>query len=328
MIEEYFTPVDIAVTQLYKHRYPRNLGGEMRIYVDEFPSLEDIDLAIIGVKEGRGSWENDGCESAPDEVRRHLYCLKKPVHQIKIADLGNLEAAQSLEQTADYLQKVMVYLLKRNIMPVILGGSKQLAYAMFAAYENLRDNVELVCIDPRIELEGETYLKRIMLHEPNYLFNLSMLAYQSYFVEPEFIEVLEKMYFDHRRLGSLRADMEEAEPILRNADMVVLDIAAVKQADSPAHAYVSPNGLTGEEICQLTRYAGVSNRVSSFGLFEINPALDQHGQSAKLAAHMLWYFVDGFYARSYDNPQPDSEEFTRYRISLKNSSTRAAVLQE
>jgi len=38
------------------------------------------------------------------------------------------------------------------------------------------------------------------------------------------------------------------------------------------------------------RYAGMSDKLSSFGIYEINPLFDNHDQTSHLAAQMIWYF--------------------------------------
>jgi hypothetical protein len=50
--------------------------------------------------------------------------------------------------------------------------------------------------------------------------------------------------------------------------LVILDINAIKSADLSYKNSKSPNGFDGREICAIARYAGISNKVSSFGVYE------------------------------------------------------------
>ena len=162
-------------------------------------------------------------------------------------------------------------------------------------------NGNLVGITRKVDLgaskdniDCNSYLNNIIQHPSSLLFNLSLAAYQSYFVNDTEIETLKKMYFDVYRLGYIQSKKEEGEPIVRNADILSFDISAIRQSDAPACANATPNGLYGEEACQIMRYAGMSDKLSSVGIYELNPSLDNRGQTAHLAAQMIWYFLEGF----------------------------------
>jgi hypothetical protein len=160
---------------------------------------------------------------------------------------------------------------------------------------------------------------KIVLHEPNFLFNYSNIGYQSYFVGTDQVELMEKLYFDAYRLGNVRKDMEEVEPIVRNADILSFDMTAIRQSDAPGNGNASPNGFYGEEACQIVRYAGMSDKLTTFGLYEVNPSLDIRSQTAHLAAQMLWYFLEGYYNRKRDVPLMGKNGFTKFRVSMKQS---------
>lgn len=157
------------------------------------------------------------------------------------------------------------------------------------------------------ETTSQSYLSKILLHDPNYLFNFSNIGYQSYFVSQESVTVLDKLYFDTYRLGVFRGNIERAEPIVRNADLLSFDIGAIRSSDAGANPNASPNGFYAEEACQICRYAGMNDKLSSIGFYEFNPAYDSNGQTAALLAQMIWCFIDGFYNRKrifHCNPSP------------------------
>lgn len=57
---------------------------------------------------------------------------------------------------------------------------------------------------------------------------------------------------------------------LRDADLISIDLNSIKSADSGNFISFQPNGFNGKEICSLARYAGISDKVSSFGVFNHN----------------------------------------------------------
>ena len=144
----------------------------------------------------------------------------------------------------------------------------------------------------------------------------SQLGYQSYFTDPKTVNTLEKLNFDCYRLGDVRKNMEEVEPIVRDADMLSFDLTAIKMSDAPGVGLPSPHGFYGEEACQIMRYAGLSDRLSSLGIYGYNPAFDNHTQTAQLSAQMIWYFVEGYYNRKKDFPDTASRDYLKYIVDF------------
>ena len=96
--------------------------------------------------------------------------------------------------------------------------------------------------------------------------------------------------------------MEEVEPVIRDADMVSFDVSAIRQSEAPGNNNASPNGFYGEEACQIARYAGISDKLTSIGFYEFNPSFDNNHQTAHAVAQMIWYFIDGVVNRKNDFP--------------------------
>jgi len=305
------------------------IGNAVRFHGkgESFPSLNEIDIAIIGVVENRGAVNNSGCKEAPSHVREKFYSLKKWNYPYRIADLGNLKSGLELKDTYAAVATVVSDLIKNDILPIIIGGSQDLTYGQYLAFVNLEQTVNIATIDCNFdlgksedEINSNSYLGKIILHEPNFLFNFSNIGYQSYFTGYESVELMKKLFFDAYRLGEVQASIEETEPIVRNADILSVDISAVRQSDAPANANATPNGFYGEEMCRIVRYAGMSDKLFTAGFYELNPILDSNQQTSHLTAQMLWYFVDGFYSRKKDYPWKNKNDFLQYKIVVENSN--------
>ncbi|MCW3083631.1 MAG: arginase family hydrolase, arginase/agmainase/formiminoglutamate hydrolase [Bacteroidetes bacterium] len=326
-MQEYFTPIDIAQFTGASLYTASSYGKLIKAYVqaDDFPELEGMQLAIIGVEEDRKAVNNEGCGLAADYVRENLYRLFQGNYSSKIADLGNIRKGNTIEDTYFAVTDVLAQLLKKNIIPIVIGGSQDLTYCNYLAYQKMEQTINIVSVDSAFdigdgdkELNSQSYLSKIILHKPNILFNYSNVGFQTYFVEQNAIGLMDKLYFDAHRLGHVRKHIENVEPIVRNADVVSFDVSSIRQSDAPGNGNASPNGFYGEEACQITRYAGMSDKLSSIGFYEINPAFDNNKQTAHLAAQMIWYFIDGFYNRKQDYPIVDKSEYTKYRVSITN----------
>ena len=330
-LSDFFTPIDLKNLTPKNGYYSSQLGSRINSYSADFPDMEEkVDLAIIGVQDDRNAVNNPGCALAPDYIRDKLYRLYEGSYTTKIVDLGNIRQGATVTDTYIALKTVVSELIKNDIIPVILGGGQDLTYAQYLGYEDLEQKVDLVIIDshfdlnddeletPGIETTSQSYLNKIFLHEPNYLFNYSNLGYQTYFASQDSLRMMEKLYFDVHRLGGLSGSVSVAEPVIRNASMISFDVSAIRSSDAMGNANAGPNGFYGEEACQLARYAGFNDKLTSIGFYEFNPAYDNNGQTATLLAQMIWYFFDGVYNRKKDFPLNPKSQYLIYKTSLKH----------
>ena len=326
-ITHFFSPVNmediLGSTSLKEFQF----GNLFSVYrdLDNFPDLDTIDLAIVGVAEDRNADNNDGCNLAPDAVRAYLYKLYGGSFNLRVADLGNINPGHSTEDTYFALRSTVDSLIRRNIVPIIIGGSQDLTYPQFLGYKDLEQTINVVAVDsvfdlgnPDEDISNTSYLGKIILYQPNFLFNYSNIGYQTYLVDQNSLQMMNKLYFDVYRLGQVRDKIEEAEPIIRQADMITFDMTSIKHSDAPANPNASPNGFYAEEACQMMRYAGMNDKLSSLGIYEINPQYDESGKTAHLAAQMIWCFMDGFYNRKNDFPNRTSPEYTRFHVILQD----------
>lgn len=330
-IAEYFEPVDPAILTSREDKHPLLLGKSIVCHDQDhgFPSLENIQIALIGVNEDRHALYNKGSAASPDLVRSYLYRLFKGSFKLQLADLGNIRKGNKVSDTYFAVRTVIANLIKNKTVPVIVGGSQDITYANYLAYEELGQIINIVSVDPRFDIglqkeekiNHRNYLSHILTRSPNFLFNFANLGYQTYFVDQDAIELMNKLHFDAFRLGLIRNNLEEAEPIVRNADMVSFDMSSIRQSDAPANEQASPNGFSGEEACQIVRYAGLSDKLTSIGFYEMNPTHDKGQHTANLLAQMIWYFFDGYYHRKHDMPDRKSKEtsnYLKYVVPVKN----------
>jgi len=316
-----FSPLDESIYESIHD--PASLSKSIRLFGDKMPDFRNAQIAIFGIKEERGAYQNQGCKNAPDEIRKKLYRLKKGTGKNNIVDLGNLNPGIDLDETYVRISEVCRILLESNVLPVILGGSHDLDYGQYKSYEDMDKLVNLLNIDAFLDLDdasdkmpARTHINKILLHEPNYLFGYTHLAHQSYLIDPFAISILEKLYFESYRVGQLRSNLAEMEPAIRNADMASFDITAIKSADAPGNSNAQPFGLTGEEACQLCWYAGTNEKLSSIGFYEYNPDKDdEHRKTASVIATMIWYFIEGFYHRKNEQ-NFKSNDFLKYTVSM------------
>jgi len=295
----------------------------INIFGDKMPDYKGAHMAIFGVGEQRGTQHNTGTAQGPDVIRRKLYKLKRGTGAYRVVDLGNLNLGHDLDETYVRISEVCRILLENNVLPIILGGSHDLDFGQYSAYETLEKLVSFLNVDAFLDLEdkGESgpsqqHIHKILLHEPNYLFSYTHLAYQSYLIDPLSVSILEKLYFEAFRVGQMRTNLQEMEPVIRNADLLSFDVTAIRSSDAPGNAHAQPFGLTGEEACQICWYAGQNEKLSSIGFYEYNPTLDDaHQKTASVVATMVWYFIEGYYHRKHEQ-NFRSNDFLKYSVAM------------
>lgn len=314
----FFQPLEEEIYE--NNEDPASFGNTISYFGEQIPDQRGANIAIIGLPDDH---ENTGQAKAAGEIRKKLYRLKKGSGTYRIIDLGNLSNGIDAKESLNRLREVCSLLIDKNILPVIIGGTHDYTYAQYRAYEQMDKLVTLLNIDAFLDIDDEgeevnnrNHLHKILLHEPNYLFNLCLLAYQSYLIDNDTIQVFEKLNFDAHRLGHLRQHLPEIEPVVRDADLMSFDITALKSCDAPGNKNAQPFGLTGEEACQICWYAGLNEKLSSAGFYEYDPALDDpNKKTASVIATMIWYFIEGFYNRK-DESHFRGNDYLRYVVSM------------
>jgi len=324
---EHLNPVSEKLLTFAKSQNNKTFGQCIDIYSDKenFPDLSTKQIIILGIQEDRAAVGNKGTGLNLDSIRKEFYKLYAGNWPVKVADIGNLSSGNTIEDTYFALKEITTYLLKNKIIPIVIGGGQDLTYTLYRSYDSLEQTVNLVSVDSKFdigniedELSSQSYLSKIVMNEPNNLFNFCNLGYQTYFNSQDEIDLLESLFFEAHRLGEVSNSIQIVEPILRDADIVSIDLSSIRNADCPGNNNASPNGLTGTEICSIARYAGISDKVTSLGIFEYNSIVDVKNQSAQLIAQMIWYFIEGVNYRANDYPFGLKTNYKKYIVPIED----------
>jgi len=286
---------------------------------------ELTDIAIIGVPEDRNS-KNKGCSSAPDEIRKELYKLYTP-SEVNIVDFGNLKQGKNVNDTYFALTELVYECFKNETAVIILGGSKDLIVPICNAYEKGKKRFNLCVVDSVFNLSNnpdlispENYLSHI-LNNNKKIFTYTNIGYQTYYNSPEEINRI-KADYEALRLGIARTDLFGNEPFIRDSDFVGINIGSIKMTDAPGFINPPVHGFYGEETCQLAKYAGLSDHVSAFGLFEINPEFDDRNQTSALGAQIIWHFIESYYQRKNEHNEKIIKNYKKYIVNIENVSDK------
>ena len=318
MVFDFLQPVSDEFLEFVDGLSAQTLGKKTAFNtVNDFPVLDNANIAILAINEFRGgNVFND--DDKFDNFRKQFYSLYPGNWNVSIVDLGNIEQGETIEDTYFLVASVCEDLIRKQVLPIVIGGSQDLTYSMYRAYDNLDQMVNLVVVDNQFDFAKDfatadkSYLSKIIVEEPNNLFNYGNLGFQTYYNSQEEIDLLEKLYFEAYRLGEISNNIKLAEPVLRDADLVSLDLNSVQSSYSGNFTIFEPNGFTGKEICTLSRYAGISDKVSSFGIFNF----ENNKKEVVLVSQVLWYFIEGYVFRSKEYPFGTKDNFLKYIVPI------------
>lgn len=318
MSYDFLDPVEAEVISFVNQLSVAQLGKKVVFHTDtDFPDLSQVKIALLGVYENRGN-----AQPIPFDLvafRKHFYAMYPGNWEFQWADLGNIQPGLELSDTYYAVTEIVSQLLKDGVYPIIIGGSQDLTYPIYRAFDIFEQMVNLVAIDYKLDIGKESsqitadsYMSGIVLTPPFNLLNFSNLGYQTYYNAQEEIDLVDKLYFDAYRLGEVSHQISMAEPVLRDADIVSVDLLSVKSSDSRSPLHFMPNGFTGKEICVLTRYAGISEKVRVFSIFNVSGQQEE----AVLLSQMVWYFLEGYQYRRNEHPHLNPNTFLRFIVPV------------
>jgi formiminoglutamase len=324
-MQEFFTPVNKTVLAHREILPEQVLGKHIAIHTQRngFPEISGCKIALFGVRESRNSINFRGEFPCFDSIRKAFYSLYSGNWHQKIADMGDIAPGENIEDTYFALKTIVADLLSNKIIPVVLGGGQDLIYPIYRGYDNLNKMINYVNIDSRFDIgnaeapiSNVSYVGKMVVDKPYNLFNYSAVGYQSYYNPADEITLIDKLYFDAIRLGEIVNNLQQVEPITRDADLISLDISAIKSTELSYIDNNSPNGLNGREVCAISRYAGISNKVSAFGVFEIKN-LEKSLTASMLVAQVIWYFIEGVNFRIDDGDFSRDSDFKTYKVPVE-----------
>ena len=308
MLDNWLTPSPALADARADDYEEWQLGHVARVYrVGELPELRSGALALVGLH-GREA----------DRVRHFLYRMARPGAELDLVDLGNARRPDGV-----FNATVMRELLLSGVTPVFLGRDDAGCLAQYYGYHQAEFLTNLVVVDDRLRFRARDagadaergYLDQVFDLTPVRLFHLAVLGYQTHYNDPAALEYLHQHHFEFMRLGAVKYDIDECEPVLRDADAVALQLSALKLADAPAQEPPGASGFSSEEACQLARFTGMADKVTSFGVYGYRGERDATGHTAETVAQVCWYFVEGFAHRKHDFPV-STDGLTEYVVRL------------
>jgi formiminoglutamase len=318
-ISIYFTPFEVDHLKFEDDQ----IGSKIILNQHDFPEVKKNSCVIFSVPEFRGNHipiTNKVNSKFRIDFYNHYFGGE---WGFELYDLGEILPGKELTDTYYAVSNVVAELVKINAIPIIIGGSQDLIFPVYKGYEKLEQLINICSVDyaldlgePNSEIKSNGYLSQILLNRPCYLFNHANIGLQIPYVNPKQLDLFDKLYFDICRLGEYNNSFTNAEPHLRNADIINVDFECIKASDVLTNDAI-PNGFNSQQICQIAKYAGISDKSTTFGIFNYCNVNDV---SDKLLAQIIWYFLDGVSSRKGDFPIGSKSDYTKFRVFLEETN--------
>lgn len=302
--------------------------------IGHFISKEIIEnsIVLLFVSDFRGA--NGGGENLDfRKVRRQFYQLSHLRLETPICDLGDLVSGKTIEDTHYVLQEFLSLCHYKNAIPVVVGGSNDLAFSLFSALNFHQKNINYTQINSRIELGNaeeslseKNFLTKILSSKNLSIKNYHHLAYQKHLNPQESVNLIKEVDFDMLRLAEMIKSTENAEPFFRRANLVTINCDAIESFAENFSIRPQVNGLDRREICAFMQEIGLGENLKSVGIFNFNFEAESI-LNHQLLAQMLWYLILGIdlekshpKERFYEtfHVLVDGESYTFKRDSFKN----------
>ena len=279
-------------------------------------TLSNYDIIIFSV----------GLNNTAQQIRKELYSLAYFDKKTNIIDLGNLKISNSAENI--YTLREALLEIKAEVKSIIvIGDNKNILQGIYNTYEfddKFVNITEISSIINFVNPESESNsgdLNKILLNNNHKLFHYINLGYQTHYNHVKTTDLLNNLGFEAHRFGLLKNDIRTNEHLLRDADIVSIDMSAISYFDAPDVKDQTPNGFSAHDICQIAYYAGISDNSEVFSITELLDNLKDETITTKLTAQIIWYYISGFNSRFNDNPFSEDNKYKKISVAIAKNDT-------
>ena len=282
--------------------------------------VQENGVVLIFCSDERGSGGNAEMKDF-SRLRKEFYTLSSFDFEVSICDLGDLMSGKTQADTRYVLEEILTFCYNKNAVPVVIGGSVDLSYALFSALNFHQKGINYAHISNIASLsnEGEeiseaNYLHKILTKKEASLRNFHLLGYQRHLNEIALLKLMKEVDFDVLRLADMMNTTERAEPFFRRADMVTLNCDAVESFSEAFSTNPQVNGLNRREICAYMKEIGLSENLKTVGVFNFN-ADSKNLLNHQLMAQMLWYLIEGI---NVQRTHPKERSYDTFVVLIDN----------
>lgn len=232
-----------------------------------------------------------------EKILVHLFAGADHFQSIQIVYLDN----QSHPSLPSKVLENCIRLAHHTLIQVTEHLQKSLPPTL-AAYENLEEPFNTIHITDG----SQDFLSNFKQYGKNgssmYATDYAEIGCQMHLMPKSRMERLDKDHFEYYRVGTIKSQRRDWEPLLRNHHICLFDANSLKKAELPSKQNDNPSGFSAEEAIQLIRYAMVSPKMSFVMIYNIASKKELDNTSAIWASQAIWYGIQGADNRAYEKP--------------------------
>ena len=121
-----------------------------------FNEVQENGVVLIFCSDERGS---GGSAEVKDfsRLRKEFYALSSFDFEVPICDLGELISGKTQADTRYVLEEILTFCYNKNAVPVVIGGSVDLSYALFSALNFHQKGINYAHISNVASLSNESW---------------------------------------------------------------------------------------------------------------------------------------------------------------------------
>lgn len=293
--------------------------GEWVIATDDTPPRSRKEqIVLLGCPDDQGVVLNRGragAKDGPDSIRKHLYRMTPPMDfawekTIELFDLGNALVSKELAKTHENVFQLAKALSAAGCTILALGGGHDFAAPNFLGWRegHPRKKVSLINVDPHLDvrplengqahsgtpfriilesgkIEGKQFLQFGTKANRNAREHFAYCQKQGVKIHSfESLQTTEGKGLSHFKKAFTAYSLKAQKTAL------TIDMDCCEEAEGTSAAPAV--GFRASELCAMAAFAGAQKKVTLLEIAEIAPPLDPTERSSRIAAEILFSFID------------------------------------
>jgi formiminoglutamase len=283
------------------------------LLTDPIPEDESTAAVLLGFPVDEGVVRNGGragAAEAPDRLREWLYGMTPDArrgdafrHLLRhTQDAGDLRDDASLAARQAALGDALAPHLRRETVPILLGGGHETTYGHFLGYVEAKREVTILNWDAHPDVRplknGKPHsgspFRQALEHPSGRCRRYAVAGLQPHSTAAAHLQFIESHDGTYEWADDLsRRVVKQHYENLSGPTMVTFDLDAVDQARAPGVSAPAVGGLDQELWLHAAYQAGRCPQVTSVDVVELNPRVDVDDRTARLAALTVMQILRG-----------------------------------
>jgi len=290
---------------------PRFAGTPTMMRLPSAPDAEGLDACFIGIPVDIGTSNRPGARFGPRSIRSESCLLRPfnlatgaaPFESLQVADVGDVAINTfNLTDTVRRIREAYTALLAHDVVPLTLGGDHSVTYPVLQAIAAKHGPVALIHVDAHADV-GDNMFGEKIAHGTTF-----RRAYEENLIIPELTFQIglrgtgyspdDFNWSRERGFTVVTADECAELPMIvlmaRIREQIgdrkvylTFDIDGLDPSIAPGTGTPEIGGLSGRQGLEIIRGCRGLNMVGC-DLMEVSPAYDASGNTALLAANLLF----------------------------------------